>query len=336
MADRNPPAPAGGDLPARAMPVADTRPPAICLMGPTAAGKTALAMALAGQGCDIISVDSGMIYRGMDIGTAKPTAAELTLAPHRLIDIRDPAEAYSAADFRADALAAMAEITAAGRVPLLVGGTMMYFKVLRDGLAVLPDADPAIRARLDAEAAALGWPALHARLREVDPLAAARIPPMDAQRLQRALEVWELTGKPLSQWHAEQTPPEPLPFDLHWLAIAPPDRAVLHERIALRFDQMLAGGLVDEVAALRARGDLHLGLPSMRSVGYRQVWEHLDGQYDRDELRLRGIYATRQLAKRQLTWLRGFAGAAGDGLRWLDPADPALLSRVQALLREIT
>ena len=309
-----------------------SRPGAICLMGPTAAGKTALAMALAEQGgCGIISVDSGMVYRGMDIGTAKPSAEELARAPHRLIDIRDPAQAYSAAEFRADALAAMAEITAAGRTPLLVGGTMLYFKVLRDGLATLPDADPAIRARLDAEAAEHGWPHLHARLRDVDPQAAARIPAMDSQRLQRALEVWELTGKPLSQWHAEQAAPEPLPYDLTWLAIAPPERAVLHQRIADRFDLMLAQGLIDEVAELKARPDLHPGLPSMRAVGYRQVWEYLDGAYDRDELRLRGIYATRQLAKRQLTWLRGFGEPA-----WLDPASPDLLARVTAHLHGLT
>ncbi len=308
------------------------KPVAICLMGPTAAGKTALAMALVEQGgCEIISVDSGMIYRGMDIGTAKPSAEELQRAPHRLIDIRDPAEAYSAAEFRADALAAMAEITAAGRTPLLVGGTMMYFKVLRDGLAELPDADPVIRARLDAEAAAHGWPHLHQRLQVVDPLAAARIPPMDSQRLQRALEVWELTGKPLSQWHAEQVAPEPLPYDLRWLAIAPPERAVLHGRIADRFDQMLAQGLIAEVAGLKARPDLHLGLPSMRAVGYRQVWEYLDGQYGRDELREKGIAATRQLAKRQLTWLRSFGE-----LLWLDPADPDLLSQTRRHLHGFT
>lgn len=308
------------------------RPAAICLMGPTAAGKTALAMALVERGgCEIISVDSGMIYRGMDIGSAKPSAEELRRAPHRLIDIRDPAQAYSAAEFRADALAAMAEIVAAGRTPLLVGGTMMYFKVLRDGLAQLPDADPAIRARLDAEAAEHGWPHLHRRLQEVDPQAAARIPPMDSQRLQRALEVWELTAKPLSQWHAEQAAPEPLPYDLRWLAIAPPERAVLHQRIADRFDQMLAQGLIDEVAVLKARPDLHLGLPSMRAVGYRQVWEHLDGLYDREALREKGIAATRQLAKRQLTWLRSFGE-----LTWLDPADPGLLSQTCDCLHGLT
>ena len=303
-------------------------PSALCLMGPTAAGKTALAMALVARGIgEIISVDSGMIYRGMNIGTAKPSADELLQAPHRLIDIIDPAEAYSAADFRRDALAAMHDITAAGRVPILVGGTMMYFKILRDGLATLPEADADIRAALYAEAAQNGWPALHARLQQVDPVAAARIPPHDSQRLQRALEVWMLTGKTLTQCHAEQAPVEALPWRMHWLAIAPPDRAVLHQRIALRFDQMLAGGLIEEVQALRARGDLHLGLPSMRSVGYRQVWQYLDGEFDRPALRERGLAATRQLAKRQLTWLRSFPDVT-----WRDPAQPHLAEQVITLL----
>lgn len=303
-------------------------PPALCLMGPTAAGKTALAIALVEQGIgDIISVDSGMIYRGMDIGTAKPTAAELAVAPHRLIDILDPAQAYSAADFRRDALQAMHEITQAGRVPILVGGTMMYFKVLRDGLAQLPEADADIRAELDADAARLGWPALHARLQTVDPVAAARIPPHDSQRLQRALEVWLLTGKTLTAWHAEQAPPEPLPWQMHWLAISPPDRALLHHRIAMRFDQMLAQGFIAEVEALRRRDDLHLGLPSMRSVGYRQVWQYLAGEGDAADMRERAIAATRQLAKRQLTWLRGF-----NGVTWLDPQRPDLLRHVSAIL----
>lgn len=310
------------------MSVIEHLPPALCLMGPTAAGKTALAMALVARGVgEIISVDSGMIYRGMNIGTAKPTADELRQAPHRLIDLMDPAQAYSAADFRRDALSAMHDITAAGRVPILVGGTMMYFKILRDGLATLPEADPDIRATLDAEAARDGWPALHTRLQQVDPTAAARIPPHDSQRLQRALEVWMLTGKTLTQWHAEQAPAEALPWQVHWLAIAPPDRALLHQRIALRFDQMLAAGLIEEVQALRARGDLHLGLPSMRSVGYRQVWQYLDGEFDRAELRERGLAATRQLAKRQLTWLRSFPDVT-----WLDPSEPLLVDRVMTLL----
>jgi tRNA dimethylallyltransferase len=245
----------------------------------------------------------------MDIGTAKPDAATLQRAPHRLIDIRDPQQAYSAAEFRADALREMAAITAAGRIPLLVGGTMLYYKVLLEGLATLPEADAELRARLEAEAATQGWPALHARLATVDPVTAARLKPNDSQRLQRALEVYELTGKPLSQWHAEQAPPEPLPYRLVQVALMPPDRAELHDRIERRFDEMLEQGLVGEVEALRARPELHAGLPSMRAVGYAQVWAYLEGEYDRAEMRLRGIYATRQLAKRQYTWLRRFQQA---------------------------
>jgi tRNA dimethylallyltransferase len=295
-------------------------PPAILLMGPTASGKTRLAIDLVARGpFDIISVDSGMVYRGMNIGTAKPDADTLRRAPHRLIDIRDPAEAYSAAEFRADALREMAASTAAGRIPLLVGGTMLYFKVLLEGLAAMPEADPELRARLEAEAAAAGWPALHARLAEVDPETAARLAPNDSQRLQRALEVWELTGKPLSQWHREQAPPEPPPWRFVQVAVAPPDRALLHDRIARRFDEMLEQGLVAEVARLRARPGLHADLPSMKAVGYAQVWAHLEGEYDAAEMRLRGIYATRQLAKRQHTWLRRFQEAA-----WYDGAHEGL------------
>lgn len=306
----------------------DAPPPALLLMGPTASGKTGLAVTLAERGpYDIISVDSGMVYRGMDIGTAKPDAETLRRAPHRLIDIRDPADAYSAAEFRRDALAAMAEITAAGRIPLLVGGTMLYFRVLLEGLADMPEADAGVRARLEAEAAEQGWPALHARLATVDPVTAARLAPNDSQRLQRALEVWELTGKPLSQWHAEQAPPEPLPYALTQIALAPPERAVLHERIERRFDDMLAQGFVDEVRALRARPELHADLPSMRAVGYAQVWDYLDGKVDAGEMRLRGIYATRQLAKRQYTWLRRFQSA-----RWYDGAQPGL---AELLLHEL-
>ncbi|MCC2636376.1 MAG: tRNA delta(2)-isopentenylpyrophosphate transferase [Moraxellaceae bacterium] len=286
-------------------------PPAILLMGPTASGKTKLAIELVERGpFDIISVDSGMVYRGMDIGTAKPDAATLARAPHRLIDIRDPACAYSAAEFRQDALAAMAESSAAGRIPLLVGGTMLYFKVLLEGLAPMPEADPGLRARLEAEAARLGWPALHARLATVDPASAARLGSNDAQRLQRALEVWELTGKPLSQWHAEQPPVAPPPYRMVQVALMPPERAALHARIEHRFDEMLEMGLVDEVARLKARPDLHAGLPSLKAVGYAQVWAYLDGACDAAEMRLRGIYATRQLAKRQHTWLRRFQQAA--------------------------
>lgn len=304
------------------------RPPALCLMGPTAAGKTALAIALVEQGIgEIISVDSSLIYRGMDIGTAKPSADELARAPHRLIDIIEPTEAYSAAEFRRDALAAMADISSNGKVPILVGGTMLYFKVLRDGLARLPEADAELRAELLRDAERDGWPALHARLQAVDPAAAARLNPHDSQRLQRALEVWMLTGKTLTQWHAEQPEPMPLPYDMHWLALSPPDRTVLHERIAQRFDAMLAQGFLAEVACLRARGDLAPTMPSMRSVGYRQAWEHLDGHYDRVELRNRGIFATRQLAKRQLTWLRSFTEAI-----WLDPLAADTQTRVEDLL----
>jgi tRNA dimethylallyltransferase len=288
-------------------------PPAVFLMGPTASGKTELAIQLAETGrFELISVDSGMIYRGMDIGTAKPDAAELARAPHRLIDVIDPAEAWSAADFRRAALSAMEEIHAAGRIPLLVGGTMLYFKVLKDGLADMPEADETVRAAILSDALQHGWPSIHARLAEVDPITAARLKPNDSQRLQRALEVWLVTGKPMSQWHAEQQS-QSLPWNVLELALMPDDRAVLHERIERRFDLMLQRGFVEEVERLRARGDLSPDLPSMRSVGYRQVWEYLDGQIDREEMRYRGVVATRQLAKRQFTWLRGF----GDTVHFL-------------------
>lgn len=282
-----------------------TLPLAVSIMGPTASGKTAAALEIARHlPCEIISVDSALVYREMDIGTAKPTPAELAQVPHHLIDIIDPTEAYSAMQFRQDALRLTQEIIARGRLPLLVGGTMLYFKVLRDGLDELPQADPALRAQLDEEAARIGMPAMHARLAELDPVTAARLKPNDSQRIQRALEISLLTSQPMSAL-LSQKPAEPLPMRLLPLALEPSERAVLHDRIALRFDLMLRdGGLEREVRALRARGDLHLGLPSMRCVGYRQMWEYLDGSIDAATMREKGIAATRQLAKRQLTWLR--------------------------------
>ena len=303
-------------------------PSAIFLMGPTASGKTDTAAALCERlPCEIISVVSALVYRGLDIGSAKPDAALLARAPHRLIDIRDPAQPYSAAEFRLDALQHMDEIRRSGRIPLLVGGTMLYFKVLLEGLAGLPGADADIRAGIEREAAAHGWPHIHARLQAVDPESAARLNPNDPQRLQRALEVWLLTGIPLSQWHRQQqaqgrqpAPPPGTPdidaYRVHQFAIAPRERSVLHRRIEQRFRQMLAAGLREEVAALRARGDLHPGLPAIRAVGYRQAWEFLEGRCGEEELLARGIAATRQLAKRQLTWLRGWPG-----LHWLHPED---------------
>ena len=284
------------------------KPLAVAIMGPTASGKTAAALAIARElPVEIISVDSALVYRGMDIGTAKPSLEELASAPHHLIDIIDPLDAYSVAQFRNDAIRLVAEVQARGRLPLLVGGTMMYFKGLNDGLDDLPTADAAVRARIDAEAARIGWPGMHAKLRAVDPVTADRLAPNDAQRINRALEIFELSGKPMSALLARRDKPE-LPFDLVPFALEPSDRAVLHERIALRFDQMLGKrddtGIVAEVAGLRARGDLNPNLPSMRCVGYRQAWEYLDGAIDRAQLRETGIIATRQLAKRQLTWLR--------------------------------
>ena len=281
------------------------KPLVVSIMGPTASGKTAAALAIAERiPAEIISVDSALVYREMDIGTAKPTAAELAQVPHHLIDILDPLESYSVMQFRQDAIRLVAEIHARGKLPLLVGGTMLYFKGLKDGLDALPQADAALRAELDAEAAAIGSPAMHAKLAALDPVTAARLKPNDSQRIQRALEIIALTGQPMSALLA-QAPKTELPFTLVPIALEPSDRSVLHTRIATRFDAMLKGGaLLDEVKALRARGDLHLGLPSMRCVGYRQSWEYLDGAYGLTELRERGIAATRQLAKRQLTWLR--------------------------------
>lgn len=272
-------------------------------MGPTASGKTALALRLAERfRVELISVDSALVYRGMDIGTAKPDAATLARYPHRLVDIRDPRDAYSAAEFRADALREMAAISASGNVPLLVGGTGLYFRSLQHGLSDLPEADAELRERLSAEAQTLGWPALHARLAELDPAAAQRIRSGDTQRIQRALEVIALTGRPLSEQQGGAR--ERFPWRVLKLALMPADRAVLHARIAERLDLMFAEGFVDEVRGLRARGDLHANLASMRAVGYRQVWQHLDGEFDLAECRERAIHATRQLAKRQITWFR--------------------------------
>lgn len=281
-------------------------PPAIFLMGPTASGKTACAVRLveAGLPVELISVDSALVFRDMDIGTAKPDAATLARAPHHLIDIISPEQAYSAAQFRDDALRLMADITARGRIPVLVGGTMLYFNTLQHGIHDLPQADAALRRQLQADAGQLGWPALHERLAGLDPATAARLKPNDAQRIERALEVCLLAGRPMSELLAEPGA-APLPYALTKLALVPSDRAVLHARIAERFDQMLELGLLDEVRTLRRQYALHPDLPSMRCVGYRQAWEYLDGQIDAAALREKGIAATRQLAKRQLTWLRG-------------------------------
>jgi tRNA dimethylallyltransferase len=284
------------------------KPLAVAIMGPTASGKTAAALAIAQtRSVEIISVDSALVYRGMDIGTAKPSREELASVPHHLIDIIDPLDAYSVMQFRTDTLRLVAEISARGALPLLVGGTMMYFKGLTDGLDDLPTADATVRTRLDEDAARDGWPALHARLAVLDPITAERLKPNDAQRINRALEIIELTGQPMSSLLSGRSKLD-LPFELVSYALEPSDRAVLHKRIATRFDQMLGQrddtGLVSEVDYLRRRGDLHPNLPSMRCVGYRQAWDYLDGTIDRPALRELGIIATRQLAKRQLTWLR--------------------------------
>jgi tRNA dimethylallyltransferase len=305
-------------------------PIAICLMGATAAGKSALALRLCQEfPCDIVSVDASQVYRGLDIGTAKPTPAEQAHTPHRLIDIRDPAQAYSAAEFRADALHEMEDIRRQGRIPLLVGGTMFYFHALEFGLSALPSADAGIRARLTEEAARLGWPALHERLRAIDPVSAARIQPQDAQRLQRALEIYELTGQAPSAF-AQAAPRAPTAWNFIKLALFPEDRAWLHARIAQRFSQMLEQGLVSEVEGLYRRGDLHPGLPSIRTVGYRQIWEYLTGDVNYTEMTERALAATRQLAKRQLTWLRSYPD-----VRHFDPVPPDSAGDILAYLRQV-
>jgi tRNA dimethylallyltransferase len=287
--------------------VTDTQlPPAIFLMGPTAAGKTDLAVEMVQQrACEIISVDSALIYQGMDIGSAKPDAATLAVAPHHLINICDPLEAYSVARFRTDALALMAQITARGKVPLLVGGTMMYYKVLMDGLAQLPESDPVIRAQLEQEIEEYGLESMHVRLCDIDPVAGARINAADTQRVTRAMEVFLLTGETLTT-HWSRQEQQRLPYQVTSVGVWPADRAVLHQRIEQRYEIMLQQGFKHEVESLMARGDLHLDLPSMRCVGYRQMWQHLAGEYDEATMQFKGIVATRQLAKRQLTWLRSW------------------------------
>jgi tRNA dimethylallyltransferase len=303
-------------------------PRLICLMGPTASGKTQLAIELVKRfPVEIISVDSAMVYRGMDIGTAKPSAEVLQLAPHRLLDIRDPAEPYSAAQFREDALREIEDIIARGKIPLLVGGTMLYFSALQKGLATLPSADVEVRAKLTAEGVEQGWPALHARLKAVDPVAGQRIHPHDSQRIQRALEVYILTGKSLTEWQQE-APPALSAYPICNIAIAPEDRSLLHERIAQRFSAMLAEGFIDEVEKLFLRTDLNLETPAIRSVGYRQVWEYLLGNLTYSEMEERAIIATRQLAKRQLTWLRHWS----QPLTWLNSEAVDLVDQTIKLL----
>lgn len=292
------------------------KPLAIFLMGPTASGKTDLVIRLRQVlPIEIISVDSALIYRGMDIGTAKPSKAEQALAPHRLIDILDPLESYSVANFREDALREMADIQAQGKIPLLVGGTMLYYKGLLEGLSPLPSADPNLRSEIEEKAVQRGWAALHQELATIDPTAAARINPNDSQRINRALEVFYLSGKTMTELTAQQG--ESIPYDILQFAIAPQERAVLHQRIEQRFEKMIALGFEQEVRTLFERGDLHADLPSIRCVGYRQMWEHLNGEISFDEAIYKGICATRQLAKRQITWLRGWRSE----LEWLDSLD---------------
>jgi tRNA dimethylallyltransferase len=300
---------------------------AVLLLGPTACGKSALALKLArAMALEIVSIDSAQVYRGMDIGTAKPSAEERAQVPHHLIDLRDPSEPYSAAEFVRDALRAIADIRSRGRWPLVVGGTMLYAKALREGLSRLPSADAEVRARIDTRAQADGWRALHARLAQVDPETAARLPPNDRQRIQRALEIFEITGAPMSTLLVADHRPS---LRLLTIALLPANRAELHRRIEARFDAMLAAGFLDEVRGLKARGDLDPDLPSMRSVGYRQAWQHLDGAMSFDAFRAAGIAATRQLAKRQITWIRSMRDAQA-----IDPFDEGAAAQVEAILRQ--
>ncbi len=306
----------------------DTAPLAVCLMGPTASRKTEVAIDLCKRfPFEIVSVDSALVYRGMDIGTAKPDAATLARVPHHLVDIRDPEEPYSAGEFVRDSRAAMADIRSAGRVPLLVGGTMMYFRSLVQGIAALPAADPELRAAIDAEAAERGWPALHAELADVDPASATRIEANDSQRIQRALEVYRASGRTLSEWHAADDAGAGGTDRFVQLALVPEPRSVLHARIEARLDRMLAGGFLAELEALRRRQGLTADAPSMRSVGYRQFWAHLDGQSNFDEARYRALVATRQLAKRQITWLRSMPE-----VRWHDPLESASIDAISGFL----
>ncbi|CEA05925.1 tRNA delta(2)-isopentenylpyrophosphate transferase [Pseudomonas saudimassiliensis] len=316
-------------------------PTVICLMGPTAAGKTDMALHLADHlPCELISVDSALVYRGMDIGTAKPDAQTLARYPHHLVDILDPAEAYSAARFRQDALQLIEDILGRGRIPLLVGGTMLYYKALAGGLAQMPAADPAVRQRIESRAAEVGWEGVHRELAQVDPVAAARIHPNDPQRIQRAYEVFLLSGISLTDWHARQarenaetraTGGANMSYTTRYVAVAPRERHILHERIALRFSQMMAQGFLAEVEALYGRGDLDVSMPSVRAVGYRQAWDYLEGKLSLEEMVERGVIATRQLAKRQFTWLRGWHG----DIEWFDSLDPARSDKLLKYLGSI-
>ncbi|WP_299492157.1 tRNA (adenosine(37)-N6)-dimethylallyltransferase MiaA [uncultured Shewanella sp.] len=305
----------------------DISPKVITLMGPTASGKTALAIKLVQEfNCEIISVDSALIYKGMDIGTAKPTESELKYAPHRLINIIEPNESYSAADFRRDALNEIEKILLRGKVPLLVGGTMLYFKALLEGLSPLPAADETVRQQIALEAQTKGWSCLHEELSSFDPISAARIHPNDPQRLSRAIEVYRLSGRSLTE--LSQTKSDTFPYDVVQFAIAPTDRKMLHKTIEQRFSEMLAEGFVEEVRKLKARKDLHLDLPSMRCVGYRQCWEYLNGDIEYDIMVEKAVVATRQLAKRQLTWLRGWPE-----LNWLESGEENNLATIMRLCR---
>ena len=316
-------------------------PSVICLMGPTASGKTDLALHLADQlPCELISVDSALVYRGMDIGTAKPDAETLARYPHHLVDILDPAEAYSAARFRHDAQQLITDILSRGRIPLLVGGTMLYYKARAGGLASMPAADPELRRGIEERAAEQGWEAIHAELAEVDPQAAQRIHRNDPQRIQRALEVFLLSGVPLTEWHRRQalenaetgaTGAANMSYTTRYVAVAPRERHILHERIAQRFSMMIEQGFIAEVEALHARGDLDVSMPSVRAVGYRQAWDYLEGKLSRSEMIERGVIATRQLAKRQFTWLRGWH----EDIEWFDSLDPKRADRLLKHLRSV-